>query len=70
MEFLERFIRVSCPENGVVLDPFMGSGSTGVAAKRLERNFVGIEKSPEYFELSKKRIEEVCNSSQLCFDFQ
>lgn len=70
VEFLERFIRVSCPEDGVVLDPFMGSGSTGVAAKRLERNFVGIEKSPEYFELSKKRIEEVCNPSQMCFDFQ
>lgn len=70
VEFLERFIRVSCPENGVVLDPFMGSGSTGVAAKRLERNFVGIEKSPEYFELSKKRIEEVRNPSQLRFDFQ
>lgn len=70
VEFLERFIRVSCPENGVVLDPFMGSGSTGVAAKSLERNFVGIEKSPEYFEISKKRIEEVCNPSQMCFDFQ
>ena len=43
-------------EGGMVLDPFMGSGTTGVACKELNRNFIGIEISPEYFEIAKKRI--------------
>lgn len=41
-----------------VLDFCMGSGTTGVAAKRLNRNFIGIEKVPEYFEIAKKRIAD------------
>ena len=40
-----------------ILDPFMGSGTTAVACKELGRNFIGIEISPEYFEIAKKRIE-------------
>ena len=39
-----------------VLDPFMGSGTTGVACKRLNRNFIGIEREPEYLEIAKARI--------------
>ncbi len=45
-------------ENDVVLDPFMGSGTTGVACKNLNRNFVGIELDEDYFNIAKKRIEE------------
>ena len=41
---------------GTVLDPFMGSGTTGVACKELGRNFIGIEISPEYYKISEKRI--------------
>lgn len=41
-----------------VLDPFMGSGSTGVAAKRLGFSFVGIEKEKEYFEIAEKRTND------------
>jgi len=40
-----------------VLDPFMGSGTTGVACKELGRNFIGIEISPEYFKIAKRRID-------------
>jgi len=40
-----------------VLDPFMGSGTTGVACKNLGRDFIGFEKDPTYFEIAKKRIE-------------
>lgn len=43
----------------VVLDPFMGSGTTGVASAKLNRNFIGIELNEEYFNLSLKRIKEV-----------
>lgn len=43
-------------ENGIVLDPFMGSGTTGVVCKRLHRRFVGIDLNPEYIEISKERI--------------
>ena len=42
----------------VVLDPFMGSGTTGIACLKLQRNFIGIEIDPSYFEIAKKRIEE------------
>jgi len=55
---LERFVRVSCPDGGIVLDPFMGSGSTGVACVRNGRSFIGIEKNQDYFNLAKKRIDD------------
>lgn len=45
-------------ENDIVLDPFMGSGTTGVACKLNNRNFIGIEISKEYFEIAKSRIKE------------
>lgn len=41
----------------VVLDPFAGSGSTGVACKMLNRNFIGIELDKEYYDIAKQRIE-------------
>lgn len=46
-------------EGDVVLDPFMGSGTTCKMAKMLNRNFIGIEKEPKYYEIAKKRIESV-----------
>ena len=42
---------------GIVLDPFMGSGSTGVACMELQRQFIGIEIEPKYFEIASERIE-------------
>jgi site-specific DNA-methyltransferase (adenine-specific) len=47
-----------CPPNGLVLDPFMGSGTTGVAAVRMGRRFIGCEQSREYFDIACRRIEE------------
>jgi len=49
----------SCPPNGVVLDPMCGSGTTLVVAKKLGRNFVGIEINPVYVEMARKRLEAV-----------
>lgn len=54
-KLMEYLIKLITPPNGIVLDPFMGSGSTGVACKILDTEFVGIEKEVEYFEIAKKR---------------
>lgn len=58
VNILENFIINSCFENGVVLDPFMGSGSTGVACVNTGRRFIGMELDCGYFEIAQKRIEE------------
>lgn len=55
LEVMERIIGI-LPENKTIIDPFMGTGTTGVACKKLNRNFIGIEKEPEYYEIADKRI--------------
>lgn len=57
VDILERLIKVSSNEGDVVLDLFMGSGSTGVAAKNAGRDFIGIELDEQYFNIAKQRIE-------------
>jgi DNA modification methylase len=49
-------IQLGCPPDGIVLDPFVGSGTTCVAAKILGKNYIGIELDKEYFTLSLKRV--------------
>jgi|TARA_B100001964_G_scaffold241837_1_gene315180 site-specific DNA-methyltransferase (adenine-specific) len=53
---LERILEIGTEKKSIVLDPFMGSGTTGVVAKRYERNFIGIEINKRYFKIAKKRI--------------
>lgn len=53
---VERMIKAGCPENGLVIDPFFGSGTTGIYARKVNRNFVGIELNPEYVEIANKRL--------------
>lgn len=55
-ELVETPIKAGCPKSGVVLDPFCGSGTTCVVAKRLNRNYLGIELSPDYVKMAEKRI--------------
>lgn len=54
----EPCILAGCPEGGVVMDPFMGSGTTGVVAKRLRRRFIGIDINAEYVNMASERIEK------------
>lgn len=56
LELIKKFITVGSQKDGLVFDPFLGSGTTGLAAKELGRNFIGCEISDEYFELCKSRI--------------
>ncbi len=55
----ERPIRAGCPANGLVLDPFVGSGTTAVVAKRLGRRFIGLEINPDYVKLANQRLQNV-----------
>lgn len=57
IELLEYLIKTYTNESEIVLDNCMGSGSTGVACKKLNRNFIGIEIDKEYFNMAKERIE-------------
>jgi site-specific DNA-methyltransferase (adenine-specific) len=57
LEIVERMLKASCPPGGVVLDPFMGSGTTAAAAIRCGRHYVGFELNAEYCELIEKRLQ-------------
>lgn len=58
-KLVERIILGSTNENDIVLDPFMGSGTTAVVAKKLNRQYLGYEIVPEYCEIAKKRLSKV-----------
>ena len=56
-KLMAKLILASCPKGGTVLDPFLGSGSSAVTAKKLGRHFVGIEQNPRYCVWCEKRLE-------------
>ena len=60
VELLEKIILASTDENDLILDPFNGSGTTGIVANRLKRKYIGIEKEKEYLDLTIRRKE--CDS--------
>ena len=55
---LMEWCAMRAPPNGVIIDPFMGSGTTGVACMNLGRKFIGIEIEPKYFDIACRRIED------------
>lgn len=59
---MEQFVEWT---NGVVVDPFMGSGTTGVACANLDREFIGIEIEPKYFDIACRRIENALRQERL-----
>ena len=65
LKLIERLVQASSNKGDVILDPFMGSGTTGVACKHLDRNFIGIELDKNYFDLATQRIETTTFPIQL-----
>ena len=57
----QKFINLYTYKNDLILDPFLGSGTTAIAAKLLERNFVGYEIEEEYIEIAKNRLKKEVN---------
>ena len=64
-KLIAKLILASCPKDGVVFDPFLGSGTTSVVAKKLGRKFIGIEQNEEYAVWSVKRLENCENKSYI-----
>ena len=59
LNLFKRLIEMATNERDVVLDPFMGSGTTAIASMQLNRNWIGIENNKEYLDLANKRIEKI-----------
>lgn len=53
---VERMIKSGCPENGIVLDPFMGAGTTAVTARKLNRDYIGYDLNPDYVKMANDRL--------------
>jgi len=62
---IAKYIEVLLPIRAVALDPFMGSGTTGVACAQMGRSFIGIEREPKYFDIACRRIEQAYKQGQL-----
>jgi site-specific DNA-methyltransferase (adenine-specific) len=56
---VQPIIKSSCPEYGVVLDPFAGSGTTCLVARQLNRDYLGIEVNPAYVVMARKRLAKI-----------
>lgn len=64
IKLMRYLIRLYCPKGGIVLDPFSGSGSTGIAALQEKDNYIGIELSQEYTDIAENRIQDFLNSQK------
>ena len=58
-DLIEKFIKVASTENDVILDPFLGSGTTAVACVKTNRRYIGFELNPDYFDICCKRLDGV-----------
>jgi len=63
VDIVKKLIEASSDEGMVILDPFLGSGTTAVACKRLKRNYIGIEINPEYCKIAENRIKKETKKS-------
>lgn len=65
IDLMGYLISKTTDDDNVVLDPFMGSGTTGVAAVQLDRNFIGIESDPAYFDIACRRIQAALDAPDM-----
>jgi hypothetical protein len=65
VQLMSSLVEVASKRDGIVLDPFMGSGTTGVACMNLGRSFIGIEREPKYFDIACRRIEDAQRQGRL-----
>lgn len=59
------FITIGCPEGGIILDPFFGSGTSGISALKQGKSFIGIELNPKYCEIAKNRLKPYLEQRKL-----
>jgi site-specific DNA-methyltransferase (adenine-specific) len=69
VDLMRYLVTLVCREGGTVLDPFMGSGTTGIACIRSGRKFIGIERDASYFEIAKQRLERESRQGLLPFTY-
>ena len=65
IDIIENLIRNSCERGGIVLDPFLGSGTTALAAKHLERNYIGFEINENYYKIAKDRLNGINQKGEM-----
>ena len=65
IHLLERLILISTDEGDIILDPFMGTGTTAVAAARLGRKVIGIDLDPQYVEITEKKLDQESANSKI-----
>lgn len=66
LKVISKLVHLLSNENDIVLDCFLGSGTTGVACKQMNRNFIGIELDKKYFDIASKRVEETVENTFAC----
>jgi len=65
LKLMEYLIKLVTPKGGIVLDPFIGSGTTAIACLKLNKSFVGIEREDEYIQIANARIKPFLNQTKL-----
>lgn len=65
LEVMENIVGI-LPDDATIIDPFMGSGTTGIACKKYEKDFIGFEIDPDYFDIAQHRIGEICEEVVKC----
>jgi DNA modification methylase len=66
-KLIEPCVLAGCPENGIILDPFFGAGTTGMVSKMNFRNYIGIELNSTYIQMAQKRIDGTIVNKKLEF---